>query len=451
MSRKHSTQPSRNLLKIWVPLCLSMMAWSCSTEPATTDTDRPEPSTLLDGTTGSKSAPSTSDGRYDAKATKRRRPHVEGRHSHLALGTSPQQRSDYARAMIAGDAALYSGLFDRARQEYLKALEARPDKTAPALGALRAVRGRGRGEARSGLIRTIRKKIQKLRAQPETIGAGHLLEARLAIALGRPGDAMDAANMAAELLPKLGVAWRVRGEAAMIAEDWAAAAECFAKAADLGLRAKAGTWERMADALDELGRLADAERAARRAVELTGQDPNALRRRRNLLALILKRRGDLDGAREQIGQARSLAPADPKVLHNAAAIEEATGNIDKALALYGQALELAPLPMTLWRRGRLYLLHDRHNQALAHFRKAAAAPEHWTWPPSTSFWPAFDTAKLYARAKRFDQAIGWFEDAARLATLPKDQKEIRSWIRFTRAEQRRSNVNKTKAPSSQPE
>jgi|GEM_PF-1299271 len=370
-------------------------------------------------------------------SSKRRRPHAEGR-AKDSKKSSKKKLSAYARAMIAGDSALYSGLFDQARREFLKAMEARPYKMAPALGALRAMRERGRGEERAGVIRTIDKKIDQLAGAPETAGAAHLLSARMAIALGQPGKAMDAATMAVELLPELGVAWRVRGEAAMVAEDWRIAVQSFRKAAKLGLEAKAGTWERMADALDELGKLEAAESAGRKAVALTGSDPNARRKRLNLLAVILKRRGALKEARTTVDKALELGTDDPMVLHNAASIAEASGETKRALALYGKALKHASLPMTHWRRGRLLLLNDKPNDALTHFRQAAANPEKWTWPPSTAFWPAFDTAKLYARAGRHKTALGWFDDAARLALRPEDQREIRSWVRYTLAERRRS-------------
>ncbi len=401
------------------------------------------PSTGDDHATGDDRATGETQAQGDAStyrpaSSKRRRRHSEGRAKDEATPT-PQKRSAYASAMIAGDSALYSGRFDTARLEFLRAMEERPGKTAPALGALRALREKGRGEERAGVIRTIRKKLDALRAQPETIGAAHLLSARMAIALGQPGEAMDSATMAVELLPTLGVAWRVRGEAAMVAEDWSGAVHSLRRAAELGLQAKAGTWERMADALDELGQLEDAEAAARRAVDLTGSDPNAQRKRLNLLAVVLKRRSKLDEASETVKVALALGRDDPMVLHNAATIAEARGATEVALSTYSKSLQAAPLPMTHWRRGRLLLLNDRPNDALLHFKAAAAHPTRWTWPASTIHWPAYDVAKLYARAGRHEVALGWFQDASRLALLPSDQQDIRSWIRYTRAEQRRMN------------
>src|SRR5690606_26999496 len=127
----------------------------------------------------------------------------------------------------------------------------------------------GQGEARASVEAQVRRKIEAYLAQPETEGAAHLLAARLALALGETGEALDKARLAVERMPDLGVAWRVLGEAAMSAELWGEAVTALRRAADLGLQAGPGTWERMADAYDELGELRDAEAAARRALELT--------------------------------------------------------------------------------------------------------------------------------------------------------------------------------------
>ncbi len=334
--------------------------------------------------------------------------------------------------MIEGDAALESGLFEEARQDYFRAMEARPRAMAPALGAVRALRIRGHAEERAGVVRTVQQKIAAYRRTPATRGAADLLAARLAIALGRPGEAMDRARLATAHMPALGVAWRVLGEAAMEAEEWGQAVDALRRAEALGLAAKAGTWERLADALDELGDEDAAARAARKATALTGSDPHARRRRLNLLGVILKHGGDLDGAAAALDEARLLGPDDPAVLHNLGTLAEARGHTEEAVRLYTHALAIGPVPMTSWRLGRALLVMDRPNEALTAFTAAAAHLDRWTWPRSTRWWPAYDLGKLYVRARRIDDALGWFGDAARETMTPRASREVWSWIAYAR-------------------
>ena len=155
--------------------------------------------------------------------------------------------------MMDGSAALYSGQFDQARKHYLRAMDLRPKKMAPALGALRSMIPRGRGEERASVARAVQRRVDELLSDPKTRGAGQLLAARKHAALGEPSAAMAHARMAANHLPDLGVVWRVVGEVAAQSELWSKAAEAYGKALKLGLKAQAGTLERLADALDELG------------------------------------------------------------------------------------------------------------------------------------------------------------------------------------------------------
>lgn len=338
----------------------------------------------------------------------------------------------YRAAMIEGDAALESGLFEEARQDYFRAMEAHPKAMAPALGAIQALRIRGHAEERAGVVRTVEQKIAQYRGAPATSGAADLLAARLALALDKPGEAVDRARLAVAHMPELGVAWRVLGEAAMEAEEWGQAVESLQRAASLGLAAKAGTWERIADALDELGDADAAERAADKAVALTGSDPNARRRRLNLLGVVRKHGGDLDGAAKALDEARLLGPDDPAVLHNLATLAEARGHTEEAVRLYTHALAIGPVPMTSWRLGRALLAMDRPNEALTAFTAAAAHLDRWTWPRSTRWWPAYDLGKLYVRARELDDALGWFNDAAREAVTPRAAREVWSWIAYAR-------------------
>lgn len=371
--------------------------------------------------------------RASPRPSDNRRPaEQEGREEQEA---EPADQSEYQRLMIRGGAAIYSGLFNEARQVYLRAMELQPDSMAPALGALRALTLHGHGEARAEVTRIIEKKIAAYRQQPHTQGAAELLAARAAIALGETGEALDRARLAVEHMPDLGVAWRVLGEAAIEAERWAEAVRALRKAASLGLKARPGTWERLADALDELGELEAAREAAEKALKLTGSDQNARRRRLNLLAVVLKHQGELDEALEVAEKARLLGPKDPAVLHNLGSIEEARGRLDVAQRLYQKALDPAPRPTTSWRLGHLYLKLDRLEDARAAFTAAAAHMDRWTWPASTRWWPAYELGRLYARVRRHDEAAGWFEDALREARTPSATREVRSWLAYVRSEQ----------------
>ena len=338
----------------------------------------------------------------------------------------------YQGEMIEGASALYSGDFSRARAHYVEAMRLRPGRMAPALGALRTMLADEGSESRQRTEAMVRERVSDLEAIPEAEGAAHLLAARLAIALQRPAEALDAARLAVEHMPTHGVSWRVLGEAAILAEQWGRAQTSLRRAADLGLNAKAGTWERLANVLDELGELAGAERSARRALTLTGSDLHARRRRLNLLAAVLKHRGKLDEAAKVLVEARELGPDDPAVLHNLATLTEAKGEHERALSIYQEVLSRGINPMSSWRYGHLLLKLDRPQEALEAFTASAAQLKHWTWPRSTRWWPAFEVGKMYAKGGHEKEALPWFEDALREASIPRDVRSVRSWLSFSR-------------------
>ena len=334
----------------------------------------------------------------------------------------------YKHEMISGDAALYSRDFDKALKHYFAALDLRPNHMAPALRALRCLRLHGRAEARDNVTRIVRRKIERLARNPKTAGAAYLLAARLAIALGQSGEAIDKASVAVHKLPNLGVAWRIMGEAAMVAEQWPRAVRALQKAADLGLKAAPGTWERLADALDESGELDRAEKAARKAIELTGRDKNALRRRLNLLAAIEKHRGHLSKAEKTLKHALTLGASDAAVIHNYGALAESQSKVKMAIKHYKHALALTPSPETQWRLARALLKLERPSAALEALLAAAGSMDRWTWPDSTRWWVSFDLGKLYAKAKLWKQALAWFNDALGEARTVESIRKIRGWV-----------------------
>ncbi|MFT7581640.1 MAG: tetratricopeptide (TPR) repeat protein [Myxococcota bacterium] len=372
-------------------------------------------------------------GGSEAATPRNRRPsEMEGREPEP--DPTSAQKSAYGKAMIRGEAALYSGRFEVARTAYLEAMGLRSDAMAPALGVLRSMVTIQHAEARTGIAGRIRTKIKVLAAREETQGAAFLLASRLSLALGDVGRALDESRLAVQRLPELGVAWRVLGEAALAAELWGEAIAAMQTAVGFGLEAKAGTWERLADAHDELGHVAQAERAARVALEMTGSDPNARRRRLNLLATVLKHGGKLALAREAAESARLLGPDDLAVLHNLGGLAEAQNRPEQALDFYVRATSDVPVPMTLWRLGHLYLKLDRPTDAAQAFTKSAGHLDRWAWPASTRWFPAYEVGKIYARAKHFRRAIGWFEDALREALTAEATREIISWLGFVKTQ-----------------
>ena len=358
----------------------------------------------------------------------------------------PEVLPRYQGEMIEGASALYSGDFARARKHYIEAMRLRPDRMAPALGALRAMLVKGQEEERSNTEAVVRERVADLEAIPEAEGAAYLLSARLAIALQRPSQALDAARLGVEHMPTHGVAWRVLGEAAILAEQWGRAQEALVRAANLGLNAKAGTWERLANVLDELGELQGAEDAALKAVELTGTDLHAKRRRLNLLGAILKHRGKLADTERVLDEASALGPDDPAVLHNLATLAEAKGESDAALSLYQQALTSGASPMSSWRYAHLLLKLDRPQEALEAFTAAAASLERWTWPRSTRWWPAFDVGKMYAKNGHEREAVSWFENALRETHTVRAARSVRSWLSFSRVKSGNYQSPPTEAP-----
>jgi len=369
------------------------------------------------------------------KRKPRRPPESEGRET---IWTT-ESKDVYRRAMILGAAKHYSGLYEDALGHYLTAMDARPKHMSPALGALRCLVIKGHAEQKANITRTVRKKIEQLSSKPSTLGAAHLLGARLAIARGKTGDALDQALLAVQKLPKLGVAWRVLGEAAMIAESWQQAVDALNEAAKLGLKAAPGTWERLADTLDELGHVQKAREAAERALELTGNDPHARRRRLNLLAVILKHEGKLDEALETIDKANEYGAGDPAVLHNHASVMEGQGNVKEAVRLYREAFTISNSPTTAWRLGHALMKLEQFADAFDAFNHAAGNMERWAWPSSTRWMPPFELGRLHFRAQLHDRSVHWFEIALQEARDFEASKRIRSWLAFVAGQSSRKN------------
>ena len=407
-----------NSLAIIVLIFLAVQAPGCRENDAT-------PSVPSD--TSESSAERLSKGPKSPVPRRPRRPaEREGRE---AIWTSASKDA-YKRAMILGAAKYYSGMYEAALTHYLAAMDARPKHMSPALGALRCLKIKGHAEQKANITRAVRRKIDELSSSPKTLGAAYLLNARLAIARGETGEALDQALLAVQKLPKLGVAWRVLGEAAILAESWQQAVDALNHAASLGLKAAPGTWERLADALDEMGDIHRAEAAAREAIRLTGNDPHARRRRYNLLAVIQKHQGKLTEARQTIEKANGYGRGDPAVLHNLASIVEAQGDLDQAVTLYREAYTQSSSPTTAWRLGHALIKQDHVADAFDAFKQAAGKMDRWSWPKSTRWMPPFELGRLHFRARLHDRSVRWFEIALEEARDFESSKRIRSWLAF---------------------
>jgi tetratricopeptide (TPR) repeat protein len=387
--------------------------------------------------------PAPVQGEEPGNAVQRRLPEEESR---LEPEATQAIRSEYSASMMDGSAALYSGQYDEARRQYLRAMDLRPKKMAPALGALRAMAPHGHGEERANVARAVQRRVDDLLANPKTRGAGELLAARKSAALGKPGAAMAHAHLAAAHLPELGAVWRAVGEAAAQSELWSKAVEAYGRALSLGLKARAGTLERLADALDELGHYTEAESAIRESIAKTGSDPHAKRRRLNLLGVVLKHQGQHEAARTVTSSALKLDETDPAVLHNLAAIEEARVKLEVAERLYRKALTETQVPMTSWRLGHLLLKQDRRKEAVRALTDAAARLDRWSWPDSTRWLPAYDVGKVYALAGHEREAIGWFEDAMREARGGKAIREVQTWLTWARVQAGQENRHEESKP-----
>ena len=86
------------------------------------------------------------------------------------------------------------------------------------------------------------------------------------------------------------------------------------------------------------GRLAEAERAYECVLEQTPENVEAL----NVVGLAASRRGEQQRARELLGRATTIDPADARSWHHLGRIEDVAGNFPQAEAAYRQALDLAP-------------------------------------------------------------------------------------------------------------
>jgi Flp pilus assembly protein TadD len=134
------------------------------------------------------------------------------------------------------------------------------------------------------------------------------------------------------------------------------------------------------------------------------------------LGVILRRRGDISGALDAYRRALELAPRDPSILGNLAALYTGLGREREAKA----ALTLADLslatPYTILARGDLEAADGRIEAALRYYRKAARLA-------SSIPDPHVSMARLMRAAGRFDEAR---REAARALKVDPENTEAKA-------------------------
>ena len=132
------------------------------------------------------------------------------------------------------------------------------------------------------------------------------------------------------------------------------------------------------------GRVAEAERAYECVLEQTPENVEAL----NVVGLAASRRGEQQRARELLGRATTIDPADARSWHHLGRIEDVAGNFPQAEAAYRQALRLDP--QFFLARLHLAALLERSahdDRCLVHYARAlrdAQAGGRWLNPDTTA-------------------------------------------------------------------
>jgi putative PEP-CTERM system TPR-repeat lipoprotein len=210
--------------------------------------------------------------------------------------------------------------------------------------------------------------------------------ARLLLDAGAASDAREMARKATDLMPKLGAAWRIAGDAALVIGNLKSAEADLRKAAELtpgdhlvwydlaGLEASRKNWpaaqQHIARALDlvpddiqctiRLIKISLAqgstEEAAQRARKLLSRYPDEFQAY-SLAVAVARLRGDETGARQTLREARTRFGEDPRVLLLQAEEALRSGEQDEAQRLYAWILERNPRAADVALRKAM--LHER--------------------------------------------------------------------------------------------
>jgi len=200
-------------------------------------------------------------------------------------------------------------------------------------------------------------------------------------ALGDSAAAVAQYRQALALQPDQAAWWGNLGNVLMARKDSAGAEAAYRRAVELGpdlaailgqlghAQGKGGAaapeaHHNLANALRQLGRLVEAEAAARQALALRPDHPDAL----GLLGTVLREQGRLAEAEASLRQAVALRPDHAAGYNNLAIWLAEAGRPHEALALYDLASAVDPIDaLTLFHRGLLLLLLGRLEQGWADY------------------------------------------------------------------------------------
>ncbi|AMV30635.1 TPR repeat-containing protein YrrB [Pirellula sp. SH-Sr6A] len=150
-------------------------------------------------------------------------------------------------------------------------------------------------------------------------------------------------------------------------------------------------------ALQQQGKLADAQSLYRQVLEVCPEQPDAL----HLLGLIEMANGNHVAAIDCIQQALRWSPDSSVFLGNLGVALRNIGRIDEAIATYQRALQSNPEAHDTWfNLGKAYRLQENNLRAEEAFRKAIDAS------PSTAS-PYLSLLRLLSEERRVEEALEW--------------------------------------------
>lgn len=249
----------------------------------------------------------------------------------VTTSTRPAAGPDPAAAAAA---ALAIGDLEAAEAGFKAALK-RDDRT------VEAHHGLGSVALRRGAMADAEAAYRRAIALDPT-RAGVWLELGLAVGeQDRKTEALELFRRARTLAPKLSPAWLYEGMTAEILGSPRAAAEAFQRVVELG-GARADTHLRLARALNGLGRVVEAETAARAALAAPEDAPGQHLDAEGQLALALHRMARFDDAETVLRGIIARVPEIPGAAGALAHIARDRGRHREAAELYRREVELAP-------------------------------------------------------------------------------------------------------------
>lgn len=189
-----------------------------------------------------------------------------------------------------------------------------------------------------------------LESEPQSVDARIGL-GRLALIRNETDHGVQLLDEALRIQPQNAEALALKGVSRMQVEDWKGAADLLAKARTSDQTLKM-TYYNLAHSYRKLGNLADAETAARKAIELDDKDFQA----HSELSYILSQTKRKKEAVEEMHKAIRINPLFLKGYLVLGAVYKSAGKNDEAIALYQQAFRHLPkVPILLEELCDLYM------------------------------------------------------------------------------------------------